>query len=631
LDKPAGSKILEDPNATAKYGHINGSARLYLTTFDEIEDPNLLIQQAYQTLMSINHPLVEYSATVAKVGNLSLGDTVLIMHSDRDLSYKTRVFEVKYDLLNPEMTELSLGDNLSSNSITSQINQLSGSIATNSNQVQWSVANGGHNNTTFGALEPPNPKKGDVWFKALPNGNTEEYYFDGNIWVLGAKTDQQWQENRAVAQGENTTFYGTATPVGAVVGDVWFKNDNNEPDGKAMYTYSGAVWVKFTGAADASRLQIGKIDASKINVMNLNAGNIVTGELSANFIKGGQLDFSQINGININADNIVTGAISGANLNINLNTGQVVFQHGRIYNADLDTQGGIDINIDNAYISTKDYLGYSTLANGGLYLSQTRLNDPGYKPYFSIDNNNKPFGTSGALLLGTNGVAIATERNSMPTVIGGEIYNGLLVTKGKQTVVAGASNGVMISGGKEFDNTSPFINVGATNSITGTGGNRIQVYAKYFHLPLQWSTTTSNAANMFISLDGAIVRSSSSSKYKLDIEYEQQAETANRLLTLDPATWHDKFESKQLDKFHEIGVDPERTIDMSNRRYYGIIAEDLVKAGLEHLVSRNVETGEVEGVEYSKIGVALIPIVRDLRNRLNDQNVEIERLKEKIK
>lgn len=305
LDKPSGSKILEDPDATAKYGHINGSARLYLTTFDEIEDPNLLIQQAYQTLMSINHPLVEYSATVAKVGNLSLGDTVLIMHSDRDLSYKTRVFEVKYDLLNPEMTELSLGDNLSSNSITSQINQLSGSIATNSNQVQWSVANGGHNNTTFGALEPPNPKKGDVWFKALPNGNTEEYYFDGTIWVLGAKTDQQWQENRAVAQGENTVFYGTETPVGAVVGDVWFKNDNNEPNGKAMYTYSGTVWVKFTGAADASRLQIGTIDAAKINVMNLSADNIVTGELSANFIHGGQLDFAEINGININVQNLV--------------------------------------------------------------------------------------------------------------------------------------------------------------------------------------------------------------------------------------------------------------------------------------------------------------------------------------
>lgn len=404
LDKPSGSKILEDPDATAKYGHINGSARLYLTTFDEIEDPNLLIQQAYQTLMSINHPLVEYSATVAKVGNLSLGDTVLIMHSDRDLSYKTRVFEVKYDLLNPEMTELSLGDNLSSNSITSQINQLSGSIATNSNQVQWSVANGGHNNTTFGALEPPNPKKGDVWFKALPNGNTEEYYFDGTIWVLGAKTDQQWQENRAVAQGENTVFYGTETPVGAVVGDVWFKNDNNEPNGKAMYTYSGIVWVKFTGAADASRLQIGTIDAAKINVMNLSADNIVTGELSANFIHGGQLDFAEINGININVQNLVgnfseffqtnwNGKFESTQIDasgMSINSGSVITTFGR---SGMEISGGVT-KASYKFGTWKDWSDNLT-ESSGLYMGT-------YNSSNSFVSITGPTGATALLLAGSN-------------------------------------------------------------------------------------------------------------------------------------------------------------------------------------------------------------------------------------
>lgn len=636
LDKPVGSKILEDPDATAKYGHINGLARLYLTTFDEIEDPNVLIQQAYQTLMSINHPLVEYSATVAKVGNLSLGDTVLIMHSERDLSYKTRVFEVKYDLLNPEMTELSLGDNLSNNSITSQINQLSNSIVTNSNQVQWSVANGGHNNTTFGATEPPNPQKGDVWFKALPNGNTEEYYFDGTIWVLGSKTDQQWQENRAVAQGDNTIFYGTATPVSAVVGDIWFKNDNNEPDGKAMYTYSGTTWVKFTGGADASRLQIGTIDAAKINVMNISADNIVTGELSANFIKGGQLDFSQINGININADNIVSGSISGANLNINLNTGEVLFQHGRIYNEDYYREvypvGGVDINVDQKYIATSDGYSSSVLKAGGMFLSQQTFGDEGKDPYFKIDNLGTSLSFQGARLLGKSNIQIGTFNSSDILDVSHQSVNGAIFREDFIATIGGGTRGVAVAGGGLFNNIvphAPQIFVGYDPSSTG-GGTRIELNAEYTHIPFAWSATTSSAANLFIANDGAIVRSSSSSKYKLDIEYEQQAETANRLLTLDPATWHDKFESEQLDKFHKIGIDPERKIDMSNRRYYGIIAEDLVKAGLEHLVSRNVETGEVEGVEYSKIGVALIPIIRDLRNRINEQYVEIERLKEKL-
>ena len=1321
LNKPAGSFILEDPQATAEYGQTNGNARLLIQNFDEVDDPNVLIQQAYNMLMTMNHPLIEYSATVSDVGTLSLGDTVLIMHGQRNLSYKTRVFQVKYDLLHSENTELSLGDNLSSNNITSQINAIRSSIQTNSNQQAWTVSQFGRPSTTFGATQPTEPKIGDVWFKSLPDGNVEIWYYNGTIWVkvitpttgeeiaqavddavaqANAHTDevkqglssdiataksqaaslaneaqqnaidvaskslgtylvrllpgtnifkttnsttiqaQVWKAGQDItstldsasfywkiakdgadaisltnnvknvtakpsdfnntgtyivnviipvtdttgttrnqtfsdsttiakvtdgqdgANGQNgatgangngiskttityqlgtsattapagmwtstipplvkgqylwtrtvwtytdgtsetgyTTSYiakdgnngndgiagkdgvgitntaitysssasgtdnpttgwtttvptvsagnylwtrtvwkysdattetgysvarmglngadgkdgiagkngtdgigitdttvtyqlsasGTTTPTGTWTNSVpaltkgqylwtrtvWTytdrttetgysvayvaKDGNNGTDGVAgkdgvgitstIITYAGStsgtvapttgytsavptvtsgnflwtktVWnysdnttetgysvakmgekgadgkdgipgkdgngiastsityatstsgttapatgytstipsvakgsylwqrtiytftngttktsdivtyfskdgvngvagmdggqgmiaqptkptsglvdgflwldtsqtypvyyiydssikdfkiyqfnakninadqlkAKFVGTDRLSASEIiaddlhvksanidGKLTASQITVSSTNGsqtslanfnlgemsqtisdtgknltevkitadginkfvrdanGNIssefqtafsktsiitgstlassiqtqtasqissaltdnngkiislinqdssgvqiagknivldgnttVTGDfyakggnfknLNASNLTVGTLNGNQVNITNINANNIVSGSISGANLDINLNTGQVVFQHGRIYNDDINYKG-IDINIDQSYISTKDYLGYSTLANGGLYLSQTRLNDPGYKPYFSIDNNNTPFGTLGALLLGTNGVAIATEGNSVPTVLGKEAYNGLLVKKGKQTLVAGASNGVMISGGKDFGNTNPFINVGATDMIAGTGGNRVQVYAKYFHLPLQWSTTTSNAANMFISLDGAIVRSSSSSKYKLDIEYEQQAETANRLLTLDPATWHDKFESKQLDKFHKIGVDPERKIDMSNRRYYGIIAEDLVKAGLEHLVSRNVETGEVEGVEYSKIGVALIPIIRDLRNRLNDQNVEIERLKEKIK
>ena len=351
LDKPKGDLELKDPNANVEWGHIDGSYRIYLNTYDEIEDPNILIQQAYQTLMSVNHPQIEYSATVADVGNLSLGDTVIIMHSERDMSYKTRVFEVKYNLVEPEQTEISLGDDLSSNSITSQINSISSQVSTNSNQTQWNISNGGHNNTSYGSEQPTNPRQGDVWFKTLPNGNTEEWYYNGTIWVLGSTTDQQWKQNQAIQQGSNTVFYGTDTPTGAVVGDTWFKNDNNEPDGKAMYTYSGTTWVKFEGGTDASRLQVGTIDAAKINVLNLSADNIVTGNLSANFIKGGQLDFSQINGININASNIASGTINAIDINgSTINGSEIIggtITSSKIYQ--ISNQGS-PMSIDNSAV-----------------------------------------------------------------------------------------------------------------------------------------------------------------------------------------------------------------------------------------------------------------------------------------
>ena len=184
LDKPKGSIVLLDPDATAEWGQINGNARLLLQTYDDIDDVNVLINSAYKTLQSVNHPQIQYSATVADVGGLSLGDTVLIMHGDRDLSYKTRVFEVKYDLLAPDQTELSLGDDLSSNSITSQINNLNAVADTTSIQTQWTINQIGRPGTTYGATAPDSPKVGDIWFKYLPDGGTEIYRWNGDIWEL---------------------------------------------------------------------------------------------------------------------------------------------------------------------------------------------------------------------------------------------------------------------------------------------------------------------------------------------------------------------------------------------------------------------------------------------------------------
>lgn len=376
--------------------------------------------------------------------------------------------------------------------------------------------------------------------------------------------------------------------------------------------------------------------------MNLSADNIVTGTFSANFIKGGQLDFAQINGININADNIVSGSITGSNLNIDLNTGQVVFQKGRIY----DLSGNLDINIDQSYISTASYDTRATLRQGKLILTQPGIFDTETTPYLTIENMVSGSSFAAASFIARDYATVTNYENkgNIYTVpLGTETFSGLSTGKSstgawEPTKVAGAERGVVIAGGISTDggaggayiSSSPSITVGMTTG-NNIRGDRVVIWSSYTHLISSYYRTTSSGANLFIAPDGAIVRSSSSSKYKLDIEYERQANTANKLMTLDPATWHDKFESEQIEKFHKIGVNPERNIDMNNRRYYGIIAEDLVKAGLENLVTRNVETGEVEGVEYSKIGVALIPIIRDLRNRLNEQRVEIERLKEKLK
>lgn len=397
LDKKAGNKILVDPDATAEYGNADGTPRLLLKTYENIEDANILINKAYADLMAMNKPAVQYSATVANVGDMQLGDTIVIMHSKRSMSYRTRVFHITYDLIDNTKTVAEFGNDLSKDGITSQVNSISSNSAAISDQVQWNISNGGHNNTSYGAQEPTSPRKGDVWFKQLPNGNTEEYYFDGTVWVLGAKTNQQWQENQAIAQGTHTTFYGTSNPVGAVKGDVWFKSDNNVPDGKSMYTYDGTNWVKFDGSADASRLQIGTIDASKINVMNMSASNIVTGNLSANFLKGGQIDASQINVINMNANNIVAGTIDATKIGIIGKSSKLDLTGDSVKIKSIDSSVPWSATFDKTGIELVTQAAGNTVENVG-----------GLKTLSSVRNKN------------TNGVYLALNKAGTP----GEGFNG---------------------------------------------------------------------------------------------------------------------------------------------------------------------------------------------------------------
>lgn len=139
----------------------------------------------------------------------------------------------------------------------------------------------------------------------------------------------------------------------------------------------------------------------------------------------------------------------------------------------------------------------------------------------------------------------------------------------------------------------------------------------------------SGGASLQIAQDGAITALSSSIKYKTNLEYDPDGNAGEKLLTLDPLTWQDKGDDEQIRNYKENGVEPDHQIDMSNRRYYGLLAEDMVKANLDDFVIKDEKTGELHGIQYEKIGAALIPVIRNLRNMVLEQKRDIERLKEK--
>lgn len=102
LNKPAGTRILEDPNATQLFGYKENGVvkpRIKVEVFSDIESPTELIQASYDWLMDNNVPKAVFSLKVADGDGLNLGDEVYVIYRDIDLVKSARVEKVIDDLV----------------------------------------------------------------------------------------------------------------------------------------------------------------------------------------------------------------------------------------------------------------------------------------------------------------------------------------------------------------------------------------------------------------------------------------------------------------------------------------------------------------------------------------------------
>ncbi|WP_436671787.1 gp58-like family protein [Lactiplantibacillus plantarum] len=341
--------------------------------------------------------------------------------------------------------------------------------------------------------------------------------------------------------------------------------------------------------------------------------------LSADKITAGTINAAHINVINLNANNITTGTIKGSNLSINLNTGNVEFQMGRIHSAD----NAIDININNKYISVADKDNRVFISGGEIQMIQPTLFSSQSTPYVRISNAQAGASWGGATFWGrdyfvvTNG---ANDGNIFTSPMGEEKFAGISgghSTSGWQvTKIGGAERGVLISGGREFTDgigLSPYIRVGDPGHAgTGLHGSNISMQASYIYLKSTHST--SHGANAYLAPDGALVPSNSAAKYKTDIVRSFETGMGDKLLEVPVAHWKDKEEvlSKTL---NPSAKNPET--------YFGMIADDLDDAGLNELVEYD-DKGAVRGIQYDRVALALIPLIRNYRDRITELETKVK-------
>lgn len=480
--------------------------------------------------------------------------------------------------------------------ITQQANSFNVSLNALRNETAWqkvTTAIDANNYTTTG----------NYWIQAVSNSNTP----DGSAWAYlqvvaypdVQRIKQTWQrDNNAneaytrLKTGNTWSDWQKAVTAGNIMAQI------NMSAGTTLIQNN-----KIYMDAD-STIFSGKAFIPSAAISNLSADKITTGTLNADLI----------NVINLNASSITTGTINGANLKIDLNNGEVQFKRGRI----TSIANTLNINIDTGTMSVTDGVNNGVyFANGELKLMDDPLNITGTPKYGGLRRSAHIWspGSAGAELHSPNGVFVGSD-NYNGAFAGGSGIDGtssgaaLAVDKDGSATLNGA-NIVSVSGGSAYDigysmKNRPAIILGKSQSGWNPG-DRTFIQGAFVHIESAYRNTNGASPNVYVAPDGALVRSTSASKYKTDIQRSYVSDYGERLLELPTATWMDKAETER----YVDGESQDKPV-----RHFGMIAEDLADAGLEMLVSRG-QDGELEGIQYDRIGPALIPVIKQLQDKVN--------------
>ena len=213
VDKPKGQKYVELPEMTKKYGIKNADgtmrAKVGFAVFEEEEDANVLIRRTYEQLVNAARPQLTLKTSTVYLKNVNIGDTIRVVRHDKKLDYDTRIFEITFNRLNNESSDIKLGDRISETNeakIQNIASQKADELISNNfnsllkNLPDFLPTPNGLNRNWYGANDPTKAHVGkvginDIWFKPNPEheGQTIMLRWTGEVWeeVIRSNTDQE--------------------------------------------------------------------------------------------------------------------------------------------------------------------------------------------------------------------------------------------------------------------------------------------------------------------------------------------------------------------------------------------------------------------------------------------------------
>lgn len=601
---------------------------------------------------------LDFGKLKLEVGNASTDWTPALEDTDHDISQVQSQISQTAGTIRDEVTDRT--NNLQSqitqnaNNINLKVNAVGdlSNICLNPNfddgstagweNISSSTGNGGSPSKFYGGISIRDGFYGNMF--SVSAG--DKYYFSVFAWqdqsshnfsvgftYLQKDGSWNWQSALTFSPSESgREKTGAITiPSNAVKARIWVQIDADSDYGHWWFTNVNVrkndTLAQINMSAGTTLIQNDKIymDASS-TVFSGKAfiPNAAITNISADKINAGTLDAGRINVINLNANNITTGTINGANLKINLNDGEILFQKGRI----ASTNGNLNIDLDNGTMSVTNYWGMGVFFQNGQLILDDR-NSLGLagsysdaNPKYGIIKRSYDLFSSGLYgmdLLSPNGVSLKTTNYdgiiNSGTMLDSTTSGAVMTVDKNGSATVNAAGTTHLVGGNKFKSI-PSDNSGITTNrphiwignFNGDVGDRIEIDANYVHMPTTYWRTTGAAPNLHIADDGALVRSTSASKYKTNIKRSYSTEYGDKLLNLPTAIWTDKGQKERYEagKRH---IKPEK--------YFGMIAEDLADAGLDLLVSRNPKTHEIEGIQYERIAPALLPVIKKLKDKVN--------------
>ncbi|WP_353420733.1 phage tail spike protein [Staphylococcus coagulans] len=250
-----------------------------------------------------------------------------------------------------------------------------------------------------------------------------------------------------------------------------------------------------------------------------------------------------------------------------------------------------------------------------VYIHPHKDTRPGNNRFaFTVSNADHSSNTDGYIMYGSDtnynygaGLRFSKSQNGKTV----QVVDGNYSTGGDTTIEAGYGSFNTIS---KRDGNKYVRIISDDGFLVGrdNAGNRIA--SKFIY-----NRTYSGSPNLHITGEGTLGRSTSAMKYKALIEKQfddnkRQLEHSQHILDLDVKSWFDKHE---VENYAREIVEGEKLDEDKYKisRHVGLIAEDLAEAGLiEHVVYGS--DGEIEGIEYDRLWIHLLPVIKELKNRI---------------